>query len=152
MPKFTWKVDKKGNYIKLELIQTLLRMTRLAHRKSYLVIICPNVHAKLTKSGYVHVGLDPLLLQQHEMHMAGSIYALFESTDRFQWSMLIIIMILTFQDAKMYINVCVYLWHEIIHKTIIWLKLFRGLSHLLSRTCCSYVQWVICSAAHFLTV
>ena len=27
----------------------MLRITRLAHRKSYLVIICPNLHEKLTK-------------------------------------------------------------------------------------------------------
>ena len=30
--------------------RTLLRITHLAHRKSYLVIICPNSHEKLTKS------------------------------------------------------------------------------------------------------
>ena len=32
-----------------ELVRTLLRITRLAHRKSYLIIICPNSHEKLTK-------------------------------------------------------------------------------------------------------
>ena len=31
-------------------ISTLLRITHLAHRKSYLVIICPNSHEKSTKS------------------------------------------------------------------------------------------------------
>ena len=31
-------------------VRTLLRITHLAHRKSYLIIICPNSHAKLTKS------------------------------------------------------------------------------------------------------
>ena len=33
-----------------ESVRTLLRITRIAHRKSYLVIICPNSHANLTKS------------------------------------------------------------------------------------------------------
>ena len=36
--------------IKIRSVQTLLRITHLAHRKSYLVIICPNSHEKLTKS------------------------------------------------------------------------------------------------------
>ena len=43
LPKFTWKVDQ------LKSVRTLLRITRLAHRKSYLVIICLNSHEKLTK-------------------------------------------------------------------------------------------------------
>ena len=30
-------------------VQTLLRITHLAHRKSYIVIICSNSHEKLTK-------------------------------------------------------------------------------------------------------
>ena len=44
-------VDQKWNYVKFKLVRTLLRITHLAHRKSYLVIICPNSHEKLTKSG-----------------------------------------------------------------------------------------------------
>ena len=36
--------------VKLELVRTLLRITRLVLRKSHLVIICPNAHEKLTKS------------------------------------------------------------------------------------------------------
>ena len=36
--------------IKIRSVQTLLRITHLAHRKSYLVIICPNSHEKLTKT------------------------------------------------------------------------------------------------------
>ena len=31
-------------------VRTLLRITHLAHRKSYLFIICPKSHEKLTKS------------------------------------------------------------------------------------------------------
>ena len=49
-PQFTWKVDQKLNYVKLESISTLLRITQLAYRKSYLVIMCPNAHEQLTKS------------------------------------------------------------------------------------------------------
>ena len=36
------KVDQKWNQVKLELVQTLLKITHLASKKSYLVIICPN--------------------------------------------------------------------------------------------------------------
>ena len=50
LPQFTWQVNEKWNLVKLQLIQTLVRITRLVHRKSYLVIICPNSHEKLTKS------------------------------------------------------------------------------------------------------
>ena len=38
------------NYVKFKSVRTLLRITHLAHRKSYLVIICPNSHEKFTKS------------------------------------------------------------------------------------------------------
>ena len=48
-PKFTWKVGKKWNYVKLKLALTLLKFTHPAFRKSYLIIIGPNPHAKLTK-------------------------------------------------------------------------------------------------------
>ena len=34
----------------LKSVQTLLKITHLASRKSYLVIICPNSYEKLTKS------------------------------------------------------------------------------------------------------
>ena len=46
------KVQVGSNIAKRDLksAQTLLRITHLAHRKSYLVIICPNSHEKLTKS------------------------------------------------------------------------------------------------------
>ena len=50
LPKFTLKVDQKWNYVKLESVQTLLRITRLAHRKSYLIIISPNSLENLVKS------------------------------------------------------------------------------------------------------
>ena len=43
--------DGLENHVKLgpvESVGTLLRITRLAHRKSDLVIICPNSHEKLT--------------------------------------------------------------------------------------------------------
>ena len=36
-------------YVKLESVRTLLKITRLAYRKSYLAIIGPNSHEKLTK-------------------------------------------------------------------------------------------------------
>ena len=50
LPQFIWKVNQRLIYVKLESILTLLRITHLAHRKSYLLIICPNSHEKLTKS------------------------------------------------------------------------------------------------------
>ena len=50
LPQFTWKVDQKWNYVKFKLVRKLLRITHLAHRKSYLVIICPNSQEKLSKS------------------------------------------------------------------------------------------------------
>ena len=39
----------KVNQVKLELIQTLLKIIHLASITSYMVIICPNSHDKLTK-------------------------------------------------------------------------------------------------------
>ena len=50
LPQFTWKVDQNWNYVKFKSVRTLLRITHLTHRKSYLVIICPNSHEKLTAS------------------------------------------------------------------------------------------------------
>ena len=50
LPQYTYKVDQNQNQVKFRSVQTLLRITHLAHRKSYLVIICPNSHEKLTKS------------------------------------------------------------------------------------------------------
>ena len=44
------KVDQKRNWVKLESVQTLLRIACLADRKSYVVIICANSCEKLTKS------------------------------------------------------------------------------------------------------
>ena len=49
LPQFTWKVDQKWNYVKLKLVRTFLRITRLAYWKLYLAIIGPNSHEKLTK-------------------------------------------------------------------------------------------------------
>ena len=46
----TWRVNEKWNLVKLELIRTLLRITRQAHSKSYLVINCPNAQENLTTS------------------------------------------------------------------------------------------------------
>ena len=40
--QLTWNVNQKWNWVKFKLVRTLLRITHLAHRKSYLVIICPN--------------------------------------------------------------------------------------------------------------
>ena len=44
-----WKVDQNRNKVKFESVRTLLKITHLASRKSYLVIICPNSYEKLTK-------------------------------------------------------------------------------------------------------
>ena len=44
---------KSGPKVKLGQVQVgskLLRITHLAHRKSYLVIICPNSHEKFIKN------------------------------------------------------------------------------------------------------
>ena len=43
----SWPKVKLGE---VQIVRKLLRITRLADRKSYLVIICPNSHQKLTKS------------------------------------------------------------------------------------------------------
>ena len=43
------KVDQKRNQVKLESVRTLLKITRLVYMKSYLAIIGPNSHGKLTK-------------------------------------------------------------------------------------------------------
>ena len=48
-PQFICKVDQKWNKVKLELVRTLLKITRLAYKKSYLAIIGSNSHEKLTK-------------------------------------------------------------------------------------------------------
>ena len=50
LPQFTYKVDQKWNWVKFKSVRTLLRITHLTHRKSYLVIIGPNSQEKLTKS------------------------------------------------------------------------------------------------------
>ena len=48
LPKFTWKVYQKWNQLKS--VRTLLRITHIAHMKSYLVIICPNSYNKMTRN------------------------------------------------------------------------------------------------------
>ena len=47
--QFTWQVYQNQNYVKLALVPTLLKFTRLASRKSYLVIIGPKDHDIFTK-------------------------------------------------------------------------------------------------------
>ena len=42
--------DSTSPLVKFKSVQTLLKITHIAHRKSYLVIICPNSHEKLTKN------------------------------------------------------------------------------------------------------
>ena len=42
--------NTKLTKIKFRSVQTLLRITLLAHRKSYLVIICPNLNEKFIRS------------------------------------------------------------------------------------------------------
>ena len=44
-----WKVDQKWKCIKLKSVQILLKITGLAHRKSYVVIICANSVKSLPK-------------------------------------------------------------------------------------------------------
>ena len=46
------------------MVRTLLRITHIAHRKSYLVIICPNSHEKLTKSVIRSLLFSPIWLYQ----------------------------------------------------------------------------------------
>ena len=60
LPQFTWTVDQKWNWVKLEFVQTLLRITRLTHKKSYLLIICPNSHEKLTKTEIMWLLFAPI--------------------------------------------------------------------------------------------
>ena len=49
----------------LQSVLTLLRITHLTHRKSYLAIICPNSHEKLTKSKLGQVGVGSNIAQNH---------------------------------------------------------------------------------------
>ena len=49
LPQFIWKVDQEWNYVKLESVRSLLKITRLVYMKSYLAIIGPNSHEMLTK-------------------------------------------------------------------------------------------------------
>ena len=58
MCQFMWKVDQKWKCIKLKSVQILLKITGLAHMKSYVVIIYANSWEKLTKieMGQVEVG------------------------------------------------------------------------------------------------
>ena len=44
------KVDQQRNWVKLKSVRTLLRITCLADRKSYVVIICACSYEKFTKS------------------------------------------------------------------------------------------------------
>ena len=50
LPHLLWNDDQKCNPVKFESGRTLLKITHLASRKSYLVIICPTSYEKLTKS------------------------------------------------------------------------------------------------------
>ena len=61
LPQFIWKVDKNWNSVKFNSVRTLLRITHIAHRKSYLVIICPNSPEKLTKSEIRYLLFSPIL-------------------------------------------------------------------------------------------
>ena len=47
------KVDQKRNWVKLKSVQTLLRITCLADKKSYVVIICANSVKSLPKRNFV---------------------------------------------------------------------------------------------------
>ena len=57
-----WKVDQKWNWVKLQSVRTLLRITSFAHRKSHVVFICANSCEKLTKS---EVEIDSNIAQNH---------------------------------------------------------------------------------------
>ena len=50
LPQCIWKVDQTWNLVKLEMVRTLLKITRLTYRKSNLAIIGPNSLDKWTKS------------------------------------------------------------------------------------------------------
>ena len=68
-PKCIWKVDQRWNQVKLESAQTLLKIIHLASRKSYLVIIFPNSHDKLTKIKLGQVGVGSNIVQNHSSNL-----------------------------------------------------------------------------------
>ena len=55
-----WKVDQKWKCIKLKSVQTLLKIAGLAHKKSYVGIICTNYVKCLPKDKFcqIKVGLN----------------------------------------------------------------------------------------------
>ena len=57
LPQFTWQFDNNWNYVKLKSVQTLIKITCLAHNKSYtyIVILCPPIHMQMLN--YVTDGL-----------------------------------------------------------------------------------------------
>ena len=60
------KIDQKRNWVKLESVQTLLRIDGLADRKSYVVIICAPIHVKsIPKVKLCQVEVDSNIAQNH---------------------------------------------------------------------------------------
>ena len=51
------KIDQKRNWVKLESVQTLLRIACLADRKSYVVIICANSVKSLPREKCIQIVL-----------------------------------------------------------------------------------------------
>ena len=70
LPQFTWKVDQKWNYVKLKSVRTLLRIAHMVHRKSYLVIIWPNLHENL-KVKLGQFGVGSIKSQNHSSASSG---------------------------------------------------------------------------------
>ena len=64
------KFTKNQNWVKLELVQTLLRITRLAQRNSYLSIIDLISHEKLTKSDFIFFQARVLTSQNRMLQMS----------------------------------------------------------------------------------
>ena len=70
-PQLTWKVDQKLNYVTLESVWTLLRITRLAHRKSHIwSLFAPIYMQNWPKVNWVKLkSVETLLRITHLAHM-----------------------------------------------------------------------------------
>ena len=70
-PQFTWIVYQKLNYVKLESVWTLLKITRLASGKSYLIIIGPNHMENWAKFKLYQAGVGSNIAQNHSSNISG---------------------------------------------------------------------------------
>ena len=57
--------NRISGHRKFTKVQTLLKITHLASRKSYLIIICPNSYEKLTKVKSGQIGVGSNIAQNH---------------------------------------------------------------------------------------